>query len=145
MNEKSRTNYIISVLIIGVLTVLGAVSFVTNLGTLRIILTACLIVPIHLGMMIFGNVFAVKYLENKSIKIINLVFNVLYVLTCLALPDFAENANGGTSYMFFGQIALNRVSSSIMLITSIVLTAVYITTFVLEIITINKLKKANGA
>lgn len=87
---------------------IAAVSWLTNLGYLRFFMTVCLIPFVHAIIIFFTNVSMVPYFEKyKSVRILNILFCVTYLLTYILFPD----NNGIDQYFFmFGRVQSNSLA-----------------------------------
>lgn len=97
-SENRKGKY--KVIILPVLAVIFSVaSCIFNFGWLRLLITATTSLWICIVVFFWSNVFAVPYLyEHRMMKIINLLYNITYIVFWLFLPDFGDM---GPAYFFF--------------------------------------------
>ncbi len=131
MKNKMLWFAILSILIV-------LVSWITNMGWLRFILTWCAVPLIHGAIFLATNLFAASCLkQTKKLKIINWWFMATYIIFYVFLPDFDDVS----SYFFFRLIRQNDILEEIAFCISSIALVAHCILWLVELITIRRLKK----
>lgn len=117
---------------------IAAISWLLNMGWVRMIMTLLLIPFIHALIFFFTNLFMTYYEDkNKSTKLLNLLFILTYLLLYIFLPDGADT---GEMYFFFGLIHSNSLSGIAQCVSRMAFLG-HIVLFILQIIQAIRTKK----
>ncbi len=142
---KANSLTIILTLIITVaLIVLVFASWIFNPGWLRVFLTILLIPIWHAIFVLVCNlIFCKYYAHSKKMLIFGILFNLLYLISYLLLPDFGDM---GELKVFFWLIESNSISYAAWMISIYSLIG-HLTCFILQIVfsTIYKKKLTQAA
>lgn len=119
-------------------TFIAAVSWILNMGWIRLIMTFLLIPFIHVIIFFSTNLFMSSYVDkSRNIKILNLLFIMTYSLIYIFLPDAGDY---GEMYFLFGLIHSDLLSNIACGIAGVSFLG-HIVLFVLQIIYAVKTKK----
>ena len=134
-SERNRKR----IILISILSmVLVAVSWFTNMGWIRFILTIMLIPFFHAIIFFLTNLFASAYVnKSPNIKLLNQLFCATYLIAYIFLPD---GGDVGGLYFFFGLIHSDVLSYISQAISGIAFLG-HIILFILQVIQIVKVKK----
>ena len=118
--------------------ILAAVSWITNMGWIRFIMTLMMIPFIHAIIFFITDLYIASYIDKYwNIKLLNLLFYITYLLLYIFLPD---GGDVGELYFFFGLIHSNVLSYIAQAISGIAF-LVHIVLLILQIIQVAKIKK----
>ena len=133
-SSGKKTSVIISLLSIFVV----AVSWITNIGWMRIMLSFFLVPFLHAIYYFILNLAICFFVgQSKSLRLMNLLFSITYVLSNLFFPD---GGDAGPSYFFFGLVK-NDVLSDIAYVICVVSFVLHIILIALQLISVFRLKK----
>lgn len=110
---------------------ISILSFIFNMGWLRVIM-ACTLIPVIQPIIFFMiNLYAERYSKKApGLKMINWIFIVTYPLFWICLPDFAD---AGPSYCFFYQVKDEGVVAAA-LTSAIIIGIVHIISLILQVV-----------
>ena len=117
----------------------ATMSVIFNIGWLRVIMVWTLIPIIQPILFLVTNLYAAKHMDKmKSLKFINTIFIITYVLFWIFLPDFGDV---GPSYFFFNLVRKDAIVSVALAIT-VVAGIAHFVLFIIQIIQFVRLKKS---
>ena len=132
--DKTKLKY---TLVAGIFVIIAIISWILNMGWLRVIMTIYAVPIIHTIAFIIINIFSLSYI-NKSVKLKRYV-DLTYITYLVSYLLFSDCADVGPMYVFFGLIHNDDVAYISYTISSIAFIG-NITLLVLQITELRKLK-----
>ncbi|MEE0944014.1 MAG: hypothetical protein UIM24_00995 [Clostridia bacterium] len=112
-----------------------ASTWLFNLGWLRLFMSA-VVIP-HSVIFVFMNLYSAKYFDkSKKVKMLNVIFVFTFLIAYVFMPDSSDI----NSYGFWGLIHDEQILNVAELISTIGF-IVHITTFVIQLLQTEKIKK----
>ena len=121
-----------------ILILLVSISWVFNMGWLRIIMTILFIPIIHSVVFFFMNLCSARYFnESKRVKLLNVYFILTFLIAYFLMPDGGDY---GEMYFFFGLVHSDILSAIACFVSTMAFVG-HIVLFVMQIIEIKKIMK----
>ncbi len=136
--KENGSNYIKTIVITVSSMLVAAVSWVLNLGWLRLFMTFFMVPVIHGIVFFIANLCFAKYIDKSTkMKKMNMLFIITYLIAYIILPDGGDE---GGMIFFFGLIQ-NHILSFVAMYASYIAFIGHIILFIMQIEQVKKIKR----